>query len=67
MRLQRAEPIAVGLSARLDALHELGLKRFADLVAGNIRSLMTAFAMKIPDEAQTRDVFMPRAGGWLLS
>lgn len=67
MRQQRAGAIASSLSAHLGDMQGRGLKRFADLIAGNIRHLMTVFDLPIPAAASARDAFLPRAGGWLLS
>lgn len=39
-------------------------KRFADLIAGNIRTLAPRLGIPVPGEAESRDLFHPAAGGW---
>ncbi len=59
--------LAYGLAESLDALQKLNLKRLADLIASNIRQLLGAFGLPVPDAAQNRDAFVSRGGGWLNS
>lgn len=56
--------IAGQLAASLDALTHHGMKPFADLVAANIRQLLGALELPIPDAARDRDAFIVRGGGW---
>lgn len=59
--------IASGLADRLDALEKRQVKRLADLIATNMRVLLGALRLEIPDAASNRDEFLGRAGGWLMS
>ena len=58
--------IAKQLAAELKRMDRSGMKRFADLVASNIRTLLPAFDLDLPDGAKDRDAYIDRAGGWLL-
>ena len=44
-----------------------GMKRFADLIAANLRQLLPVLDVAIPEAAQERDAFVGRGGGWLTS
>ncbi|OHV60320.1 hypothetical protein LCM4577_16375 [Mesorhizobium sp. LCM 4577] len=59
--------IASGLADCLGALEARQAKRFADLIATNMRVLLGALRLEIPDLARDRDEFIGRAGGWLMS
>lgn len=50
------------LAALLDDLR--GQKLFADLIASNIRKLCDIVGVEVPPQAQTRDAFISRGGGW---
>lgn len=67
LRVRYSHEIASALAARLDELNEHGMKRFADLIASNIRALLGNLEIDIPETANERDAFLGRAGGWLLS
>lgn len=67
LRDANANDIAGRLAALVDALETGGMKRFADLVAGNIRTLLGGFGLKVPDAVEARDTFVARGGGWLMS
>jgi serine/threonine-protein kinase HipA len=43
-----------------------GMKRFADLVANNIRILLPSFGLALPDGIADRDAYIDRGGGWLM-
>ncbi len=51
------------LATILDDLR--GQKLFADLIASNIRKLCDIVGVEVPPEAQSRDAFISRGGGWL--
>ncbi|RWI16654.1 HipA domain-containing protein [Mesorhizobium sp.] len=59
--------IASDLADCLGALEERQVKRFADLIATNMRALLSALRLEIPAAARDRDEFIGRAGGWLMS
>ncbi|WP_192182543.1 HipA domain-containing protein [Mesorhizobium amorphae] len=59
--------IALGLADCLGALEKRQVKRFADLIATNMRMLLGALRLEIPHAASDRDEFIGRAGGWLMS
>jgi serine/threonine-protein kinase HipA len=61
-----AKEIAFALAGRLKAL-EKNEKRFADLIASNIRVLLGALEIEIPEAARERDAFISKAGGWHMS
>jgi serine/threonine-protein kinase HipA len=67
VRTRYSDEIASALAAQLDGLDQHGMKRFADLIASNIRTLLGNFELDVPGAAKERDAFMGRAGGWLLS
>lgn len=67
LRMRHGADIASALAARLDDLARRGMKRFADLVASNIRTLLGNLELDVPDPARERDAFLGRAGGWLPS
>jgi serine/threonine-protein kinase HipA len=59
--------LADGLCAAFDELMRKRMKLFADLMAANIRQLLRALDVTIPEAAQERDAFVGRGGGWLTS
>jgi serine/threonine-protein kinase HipA len=59
--------IAMSLARQLDGLDIRNMKRFADLIASNIRVLTAAFGLSTPAAAEQRDAFLDRAGGWLMT
>jgi serine/threonine-protein kinase HipA len=67
-RLRNQSTLSIGLhlANQLEALTSLGQKKFADLIASNIRHLFREFDLQIPDAAAQRDAFANRGGGWLL-
>ncbi len=67
LRVRYSDEIASALAARLDELNEHGMKRFADLIASNIRALLGNLEVDVPEAAKERDAFLGHAGGWLLS
>lgn len=67
LQVRLAADIASALAARLDDLARRGMKRFADLIASNIRTLLGNLDIDVPQAARERDAFLDRAGGWLLS
>ena len=64
---RHARSLADGLSAALEELTRKGMKRFADLIAANLRQLLPVLDAAIPEAAQERDAFVGRGGGWLTS
>jgi serine/threonine-protein kinase HipA len=59
--------LADGLCAAFDELTRKRMKLFADLIAANLRQLLRALDVAIPEAAQERDAFVGRGGGWLIS
>lgn len=59
--------LADGLCAAFGELMRKRMKLFADLMAANIRQLLRALDVTIPEAAQERDAFVGRGGGWLTS
>jgi serine/threonine-protein kinase HipA len=55
------------LAKSLVPLQQCGLKNFADLIASNCRKLCDVVGVKVPSEANDRDAFFARGGGWLMS
>jgi serine/threonine-protein kinase HipA len=51
----------------LEELERKGMRRFADLVAANLRQLLPMLGVAIPEAARERDTFVERGGGWLTS
>jgi serine/threonine-protein kinase HipA len=68
-RLRNQITLSIGnqLAGQLEALTKLGQKRFADLIAANIRDVFRIFDLTIPPAAADRDMFSNRGGGWQLS
>jgi serine/threonine-protein kinase HipA len=54
------------LTAELKRMDRTGMKRFADLVANNIRILLPSFGLALPDGIADRDAYIDRGGGWLM-
>lgn len=67
IRQRYATEIASALATHLDDLNKRDMKRFADLIASNIRIFLDALGIEVPEAAKDRDAFVGRAGGWLLS
>ncbi len=67
LRVRYTDEIASALAAHLDELSKRGMKRFADLIATNIRTLLGNLEVDVPETAKERDAFLGSAGGWLLS
>ncbi|MFD1988347.1 HipA domain-containing protein [Mesorhizobium newzealandense] len=59
--------IALGLADCLGALEKRQVKSLADLIATNMRMLLGAMRLEIPQAARDRDAFIGLAGGWLMS
>lgn len=66
LRAQNASAMADVLASRLDEIGRLGMKRFADMIASNIRTLADALDIETPAGVRDRDTFMVRAGGWQM-
>ena len=62
-----ASSIATTIAAALSALDQNTMKAFADLIAANMRQLLPALGLDVPQTAQNRDAFINRGGGWLMS
>ncbi|MBO9135039.1 HipA domain-containing protein [Rhizobium sp. B230/85] len=67
IRVSYTTSIGGELADHLDDLGQRGLKRLADLIASNIRTLFDAFGLEVPEKARDRDAFIGRGGGSLLS
>ncbi len=67
IRTRHAEGIAKRLADKFEELSDKKLKVFADLIAANIRQLLPALGLNVPDAAQNRDAYVARGGGWLSS
>ena len=67
LRVRYSDGIASALAAHFDELNKRGMKRFADLIATNIRTLLENLEVEVPEAAKERDAFLGSAGGWLLS
>lgn len=67
-RLRNQTTLSLGhdLSNQLEALTTNSHKKFADLIASNIRHLFREFDLAIPEAAVSRDTFANRGGGWQL-
>ncbi len=67
-RLRNGLAMEIGhlLANQIETLEQGGQKKFADLIAANIRHIFGEFNLKIPASAQNRDASITRAGGWLL-
>lgn len=55
------------LEPNLEILASRGQKRFADLIAANMRELLPKLNFPVPRLAEIRDAYVARGGGWLLS
>ena len=64
---KHASTLAAGLSDALEELTRKDLKRFADLIAANMRHLLPELGIEVPEAAKTRDAFVGRGGGWPMS
>ncbi|GLR60569.1 HipA domain-containing protein [Rhizobium indigoferae] len=62
-----ATEVANKLAGHLDRVGKGGQKPLADLIASNMRTLLGALDIEVPDPAKDRDAYIGRAGGWLLS
>jgi serine/threonine-protein kinase HipA len=43
------------------------MKRYADLIAANLRQLLPVVGVEVPPAARERDTFVGRGGGWRVS
>lgn len=55
------------LEQNLEFLASRNQKRFADLIAANMRELLPKLNFPVPRRAEIRDAYVTRGGGWLLS
>ena len=55
------------LEQNLEFLASRNQKRFADLIAANMRELLPKLNFPVPRLAENRDAFIGRGGGWLQS
>ncbi len=58
--------IARQLASHLGALDKANLKKLADLIAANTRTLLGALSLEVPPEAANRDAYVVKDGGWGL-
>lgn len=54
------------LEPNLEILASRGQKRFADLIAANMRELLPKLNFPVPRLAEIRDAYLSSGGGWLL-
>lgn len=66
-RKELSKELATALIPHLGALERSGLKLFADLIAANLKILLGSLGVKMPAAVASRDAFVNRGGGWLLS
>lgn len=59
--------LSIQLAQTFSIVQREGLKDFADLIAANMRQLLPVLDLPVPDAALSRDAFINRGGGWLLS
>ena len=55
------------LEPNLEILASRGQKRFADIIAANMRELLPKLNFPVPRLAEIRDAYVSRGGGWLSS
>lgn len=67
IRVGQTVEVVGALARQLADLDKRNMKRFADLIASNIRTLTAAFGLAAPAAVEQRDAFLDRAGGWLMS
>lgn len=67
IRMANSRRISAGLAASLQELSGKGMKAFADLIASNMRTLLPALGVEVPEAARHRDAFVERGGGWAQS
>jgi hypothetical protein len=67
-RLRNQTTLSIGhyLAGQTEVLTNLGRKKFADLIATNIRHVFRIFDLTIPPAAAQRDLFTNRGGAWQL-
>jgi serine/threonine-protein kinase HipA len=61
------DQIVTVLAAQLDALSSMNQKSLADLIAANMRELLPKLGYPVPKEAEARDAYVVKGGGWLTS
>lgn len=52
------------LAAYLPELDNANLKKLADLIATNMKTLLGALGLEVPPEAANRDAYVLKGGGW---
>jgi len=62
-----ATSLSATLADELERLSDVGMKRFADLIAANIRGLLPKLGLTPPAAVMNRDASIARGGGWLIS
>lgn len=58
--------IARQLASHLRALDKANLKKLADLIAANTKTLLGALSLEVPPEAANRDAYVVKGGCWGL-
>ena len=66
MRDTHVPGIARQLAAHHGALDKANLKKLADLIAANTKTLLGALRLDVPPEATNRDAYVVKGGGWGL-
>jgi serine/threonine-protein kinase HipA len=66
LRIERLDAVAVVLAQFLATLDQGPTKRLADLIAANMRQLLPALGVEVPEAARDRDAFVEGGGGWGL-
>ncbi|MGL4489476.1 MAG: HipA domain-containing protein [Rhizobiaceae bacterium] len=66
LRNRITSSLGLRLADQLQTLSDSGHKKFADLIAANIRHLFREFELQIPQAAKDRDLFSNRGGAWQL-
>ena len=56
--------LARGLASELPQLEARSMKRYADLIAANMRQLLPVLGAQVPPAAQNRDAYVASGGGW---
>ncbi|WP_181702092.1 HipA domain-containing protein [Chthonobacter albigriseus] len=67
LRRDQAQSIAGAIAPQLAEYDRDELKPMADLIAANMRMLLPALGCAVPAEAENRDAFVNRGGGWAMS
>jgi serine/threonine-protein kinase HipA len=64
---QALDQVVTILADQLDPLSSINQKSFADLIAANMRVLLPKLGYPVPKQAEERDAYVVKGGGWLTS